>query len=171
MEIVAIVGDAGIWCLHCARKRYGQAAIDRVVSGDGAPSMRDYGASASPDFPTDYEGNYLTGILSDTEDCYDVDGLRDSRGYMPPQTCHGCYENIVADERNMAETVTLYDIQGIARKSGTDEHGNMWTEFYTDYLAEQEPGECSICGDEIEDGWTCLDGGDVVCYQHVVIAG
>ena len=65
------------------------------------------------------------------------------------------------------ETVKLHDIQGIARKSGTDEHGNQWIEFEVDYLAEQEDGECSICGAVLSSGWLCLDGGEEVCAEHV----
>ena len=65
------------------------------------------------------------------------------------------------------EIIRLHDVQGIARKSGMDEHGNAWIEFDTDYFAEQEPGECSICGATIESGWLCLDGGEEVCHSHV----
>ncbi|GEM_PF-4918403 len=69
------------------------------------------------------------------------------------------------------ETIILSNIEGISRKSGTDEHGNTWTEFEVDYLAEQEPGECSICSaTELESGWLCLDGGEEVCDEHVVFA-
>jgi len=65
------------------------------------------------------------------------------------------------------ETITLTDIQGIARKSGTDEDGNQWVEFEVDYGAGQEEGECSICGAVLSDGWMCLDGGDEVCAEHI----
>ncbi len=65
------------------------------------------------------------------------------------------------------ETITLTNIKGIARKSGTDENGNEWIEFEVDAFAEQLPGECSICGAELEEGWQCLDGGDEVCDEHV----
>ena len=65
------------------------------------------------------------------------------------------------------EAIVLHDVQGIARKSGTDEHGNEWVEFEVDAFAEQEPGECSICGETLHDGWMCLDGGEEVCSSHV----
>ncbi len=68
------------------------------------------------------------------------------------------------------ETITLTDITGIARKGGTDTQGNQWTEFEVDYLAEQEDGECSICGAVLSSGWMCLDGGDEVCSSHVEYA-
>jgi len=65
------------------------------------------------------------------------------------------------------ETIHLRKIEGISQLSGTDENGCAWTQFETDYGAEQEPGECSICGREIESGWLCLDGGEEVCSSHV----
>lgn len=62
--VVGIVGDADIYCLACARRHYGKAAVARVLSGDGAPSEYDYGASTAPDWPQDNEGNYLTGYTA-----------------------------------------------------------------------------------------------------------
>lgn len=67
------------------------------------------------------------------------------------------------------ETITLKNIEGIARKSGTDEHGNQWIEFEVDAFAEQTTGECSICGAELESGWLCLDGSEEVCNEHITI--
>jgi hypothetical protein len=64
-------------------------------------------------------------------------------------------------------TIKLTNIQGIARKSGTDQDGLAWIEFEVDELAEQTTGECSICGAEIASGWLCLDGGDEACDEHV----
>jgi hypothetical protein len=58
---------------------------------------------------------------------------------------------------------------GISRKYGTDENGNVWIEFEVDYFAEQTPGECSVCGAELESGWLCMDGGEEVCEDHVDI--
>jgi hypothetical protein len=66
------------------------------------------------------------------------------------------------------ETITLHDVDGIARLSGTDENGCSWTQFEVDSFAEQLPGECCICGEELWDGWMCLDGGDEVCDSHVI---
>lgn len=69
-----------------------------------------------------------------------------------------------------SERVILSDVEGSARKSGVDQHGNQWTEFTVDYGAEQEPGTCCICGAEIESGWLCLNGGDECCAEHVEFA-
>lgn len=69
-----------------------------------------------------------------------------------------------------SETVVLSNIEGFARKSGTDQHGCQWTEFEVDYGAEQEPGECCFCGAALESGWLCLDGGDECCAEHVEFA-
>ena len=65
------------------------------------------------------------------------------------------------------ETIKLVNAEGISRLSGDDENGNKWVEFEVDYFAEQEAGECSICGKELESGWMCLDGGDEVCASHI----
>jgi hypothetical protein len=67
------------------------------------------------------------------------------------------------------DIIVLHDVQGIARKSGTDQHGLTWVEFDVDYLAEQEDGTCSICGKTISSGWICLDGDDEACDDHIVI--
>lgn len=68
---------------------------------------------------------------------------------------------------NKKETITLRNIEGIALKTGTDLHGCQWTEFTVDHFAEQEAGECAICGASLESGWLCLDGGEEVCSTHV----
>lgn len=66
------------------------------------------------------------------------------------------------------EEIRLTDVEGFARKSGTDEHGSKWVQFEVDYMAEQEAGECCICGAQLEAGWFCLDGGDEVCSSHII---
>lgn len=68
------------------------------------------------------------------------------------------------------EKIILHDIDGIARKSGIDQNGNAWTEFFVDAFAGQEWGDCAICGNNIGSGWMCLDGGDEVCDSHVEYA-
>jgi|SRR5215831_14985820 len=42
-------------------------------------------------------------------------------------------------------------------------HGAQWHFGY----AEDEPATCDVCGEEVWDGWQCLDGGEVVCSEHV----
>lgn len=69
------------------------------------------------------------------------------------------------------DTIKLTDIQGVSRKSGTDVDGNHWVEFEVDYLAQEEDGECCICGAVLSAGWLCLDGGDEVCAEHVELEG
>ena len=63
--------------------------------------------------------------------------------------------------------ITLHNIQGSSRKSGTDHQGNVYIQFEVDYFAEQQTGECADCGTEIESGWLCLDGGEEYCDAHV----
>lgn len=65
------------------------------------------------------------------------------------------------------ETIKLHNIEGFAIRSGTDSDGNHWIEFEVDYFAEQNSGTCSICGEELEYGWMCLDGGEEVCDDHI----
>ncbi len=65
------------------------------------------------------------------------------------------------------EQITLHGVEGFVRKSGIDENGNEWVQFDVDYLAEQVPGNCVICSNEIESGFMCLDDGDEVCSYHV----
>lgn len=70
------------------------------------------------------------------------------------------------------ETITLYDVdrEWYMHASGKDEHGCIWTAFEVDTFADQFPGECSICGAEIMEGFQCLDGGEEVCHAHVQYA-
>ena len=65
------------------------------------------------------------------------------------------------------EKIQLHDVTGFARFSGTDESGNQWIQFEVDYMAQQEDGECCICGKILDHGWLCLDGGEEVCADHV----
>jgi hypothetical protein len=74
---------------------------------------------------------------------------------------------MASKEMIMSETIKLHDVEGFSRKTGTDEHGCMWTTFEVDYAAEQIDGECSICGKTLSSGWHCLDGGEEVCASHI----
>ena len=51
----------------------------------------------------------------------------------------------------------------------TDCGGNVWTHFVVDEFAMQEPGTCAVCGEEIREGWLCLDGGDEMCMECACI--
>ena len=67
----------------------------------------------------------------------------------------------------VTSTVYLNNVSGISRLSGVDEHGNSWIQFEVDYFAEQNDGECVICGEILTSGWMCLDGGEEICDEHV----
>src|SRR5262249_17244716 len=101
LEIVAIVGDADLWCLPCARKRYGSRVVHGVVDGTRHE---------------DSEGNYLTVIADSSEDAYNLDGVRDKKGRMQPSTCGGCLRYIVEDERELvihdSHDMGMVDSQG-----------------------------------------------------------
>lgn len=81
------------------------------------------------------------------------------------------YQNLIRiEDVNMSKeiVITLHNIQGISKLSGTDQHGLTWTQFEVDYLAEQEDGECVECHDTLSSGWMCMDGGDELCAEHVL---
>lgn len=53
---------------------------------------------------------------------------------------------------------------GYGRASGTDSHGAYWTETERDEGYE----DCAECGAQIRSGWLCMDGGELVCREHVL---
>jgi hypothetical protein len=57
--VVAIVGDADLWCVSCAAQYYGNGAIQAVI--DGKPGYERY---------TDFEGNPLGVVLSGSENLH-----------------------------------------------------------------------------------------------------
>jgi hypothetical protein len=63
----------------------------------------------------------------------------------------------------------LTDIEGSSRLSGTADNGTKWIQFEVDYLAEQTDGECVICHAILSSGWMCLDGGEEVCSEHILL--
>jgi hypothetical protein len=70
------VGDAEMYCVPCAKKRYGNAAVQAVI--DGSPEYERF---------TDHEGNSLSVVLYGSEDlrgmccgdCFTL--LDDENGY------------------------------------------------------------------------------------------
>ena len=65
------------------------------------------------------------------------------------------------------DKIRLTNITGICRFSGTCQDDCTWTQFEVNSQAEQEPGECCICGKTTESGWLCMDGGDEACEDCV----
>ena len=57
--VVALANDADLWCVKCARQRYGRTAVDAVIAG-GAGSEQ----------WTDHEGNALSVVLYGLEDLH-----------------------------------------------------------------------------------------------------
>ena len=55
--VVAIVGDADMYCVPCAKRRYGAGAVEAVI--DGSPGYERL---------TDQEGNPLSVVLYGSED-------------------------------------------------------------------------------------------------------
>ncbi len=68
-----------------------------------------------------------------------------------------------------ARIIRFVRTEGISRLTGYDEHGCTWTQFEVDWFAGQEAGQCSICGEQLESGWLCLDdGSQEVCDEHII---
>jgi hypothetical protein len=57
--VVAIVGDADMYCVPCAKRRYGEDPIQAVI--DGTLGYEQY---------TDHEGNPLGAVLYENEDLH-----------------------------------------------------------------------------------------------------
>jgi hypothetical protein len=57
--VVAVVADADMYCVSCARRRYGEQAVLAVI--DAMPGHEQ---------ETDHEGNPLTVVLSGSEDLH-----------------------------------------------------------------------------------------------------
>lgn len=55
--VVALAADADMYCVPCAKRRYGEGAIQAVI--DGTSGYERY---------TDHEGNLFTVVLSGSED-------------------------------------------------------------------------------------------------------
>ncbi len=57
--VVAFANDADLWCVVCARKRYGRKPVAAVIAG--TPGDEQY---------TDQEGNRLNVVLYGSEDLH-----------------------------------------------------------------------------------------------------
>ena len=57
--VVAIVGDADMYCVPCAKRLYGDGPLQAVI--EGVPDYERY---------TDHGGNPLTPVLSGSEDLH-----------------------------------------------------------------------------------------------------
>ena len=69
---------------------------------------------------------------------------------------------------NMETIKIKLDKDRFARQGGVDENDNHFIDFEVDYFADQDTGECSICGKELESGFICLDGGEEFCSDHII---
>jgi hypothetical protein len=59
--VVAIVGDADMYCVPCAKRRYGAGAVQAVIDG-----------SSGYERFTDHEGNPLSVVLYGSEDLHGI---------------------------------------------------------------------------------------------------
>jgi hypothetical protein len=65
------------------------------------------------------------------------------------------------------ETVTLYRPNDL-HSEWLSPSSAVWVEYVRDAFADED-NPCDICGSTIEAGYLCLDGGDMVCIDHVEI--
>jgi hypothetical protein len=78
------------------------------------------------------------------------------------------YAEASAPEYGCKLVLTQTDV-GIVRRTFEDDDGAEYIDFEVDYFAEQDKGNCDICGAEIEEGILCLDGGEEYCWDCVFI--
>jgi hypothetical protein len=78
--VVAIVGDEEMYCVPCAKGRYGEEAVQAVV--DGMPGYERY---------TDHEGNTLEVVLRGSEDLHTA-SCRDCGARLCEEDCP-CYRH------------------------------------------------------------------------------
>ncbi len=90
----AIVADAAMYHDTCARRLYGDQAIDRALSGGGDPDQDQYGIMG-PEWPVDRDGNYITVVHA--QEWEDMDDLHDETGQ--PGSCGACLGYLVEDTR------------------------------------------------------------------------
>jgi len=84
--------------------------------------------------------------------------------------CGAPWELHDSDSPCYDKLIRLSNIEGIARKSGIDQHGNRWIEYSLDFPDDPDyKDECCVCGKLIQEGWLCGDGGEVACYDCVTL--
>ena len=66
--------------------------------------------------------------------------------------------------------VVLHDVKGLGQEftllDGLDQDGNVWV-----YHRLSGNDRCAFCGAPVSDGWTRLNGGEVVCARHTTVTG
>lgn len=72
--VVAFANDADLWCVQCARRRYGRSAVSMVI--DSVPGYEQY---------TDHEGNPLNVVLYESPDLHGMN-------------CRGCSTPLCDDD-------------------------------------------------------------------------
>ena len=78
------------------------------------------------------------------------------------ETCEDLIQHAIKER-----LIIKSDGMGIAKLSGTDNHGMVWAQFEVDYLAEETDGTCSACQDQSSEGWLCLDDSEELCDECV----
>lgn len=154
-EIAGIVGDADLYCVPCARKQYGNRAINAVLSGvwHGRPIDALNGRG-----PRDREGNVLGGILSDSEDLIDLDGPADREGRHGPRYCGDCGAALVEDSREWARRDADGQLEYYAWPGGYPLYYYSSEGYYCPDCASQTDADPKIAGADIN-----YEDPDLVC--------
>jgi hypothetical protein len=185
MEIVAIVGDADMWCLDCfGSDTKGRRQLALILAGRQSRHTEDS------------EGNQYGVVFDTSDDCYDLDSTPDRRGHYRPHACGGCHEYLVPNERDL---VLHHGSLGMVDDSGAHYASYNWNDCDVSWPDECEcgtslddmelpngmiPDNCPDCGASMIDqtwelceecnerfthGWQCLDGGEMYCGDCVRI--
>jgi hypothetical protein len=120
--VVALVGDADLYCVSCARRRYGEQAVLAVVSG--TPGYEDY---------TDHEGNPLTVVLHGSEDLHGM-------------YCGDCSTCLCDDECWCYQTHEAEGITGTCLRCGVTTTGTCWCDLPSCFVCEDRYDTCGYCG-------------------------
>lgn len=158
MPIMAIVGDANMYCLECARKRYGAEAIDAVEDGYYTRRLIGMGEQVTRVpldalngiEPKDREGNVL-GAVGDWQydDLHDMDTAPDKYGERPSCTCGDCGTPLVESDYR-APVANNATCQLPERDSDGELPSYAWPGGYTlIYYTQDSATLCGTCATSV----------------------
>jgi hypothetical protein len=120
--VVAVVGDAGMYCVSCAKRRYGEQAVVAVINS--VPGYEQY---------TDHEGNPLTVVLYGSEDIHGM-------------YCGDCSTCLCDDECWCYQTQEGDEVTGTCLQCGRTTTGTCWCGRPLCFMCEDRYDSCGYCG-------------------------
>jgi hypothetical protein len=120
--VVAVVGDADMYCVSCAKRRYGEQVVVAVIN-----SVPGYEQSA------DHEGNSLTVVLSGSEDVHGM-SCGDCSTCLCDEECW-CYQTQEGDE-----------VTGTCLQCGRTTTETCWCGRPLCFVCEDRYDSCGYCG-------------------------